>query len=87
MTKADYQKRWLIQAVAGLLVVSAGLCMTIEAGFAKNSGALALEWIAFGTLALVVFNAGLCLLIDSLRFRMLRDAAEDHSLSKNSSVK
>jgi hypothetical protein len=77
MTKAKYHKRWLVQAVSGLLLTSAGLCMTIEAGFLKSDGVSLLEWILAGTVSLIVFNAGLCLLIDSLRFRMLRDAADD----------
>ncbi|MEM1324819.1 MAG: hypothetical protein AAGI23_02635 [Bacteroidota bacterium] len=77
MSREKYHKRWLRQSVAGLLLVSAGLCMTIESALLKYEGILLLEWLLAGTVSLIVFNAGLCLLIDSVRFRMLRDQAED----------
>ncbi|MEM9886114.1 MAG: hypothetical protein AAF849_09495 [Bacteroidota bacterium] len=74
--KQQYHRRWLLQSVSGLIIVSAGLCMVIEAGIYKSSGVPVWNWVAAGTLSLIVFNAGLCLLVDALRFRMLRDQAE-----------
>ncbi|MFM7019739.1 MAG: hypothetical protein ACKOXC_02950 [Aquirufa sp.] len=59
-------KRWIIQAVSGLLLTGSGLSMSIDAGISKSLGG---EWFWYGTGALVVFQAGLCLVIDSTRFR------------------
>jgi high-affinity Fe2+/Pb2+ permease len=59
-------KRWIIQAVFGLLLTGSGLSMAIDAGISKSQGG---EWFWYGTGALVVFQAGLCLVIDSTRFR------------------
>ena len=59
--------RWFIQSVAGLLFTGTGLCMTIDAGFARFTGN---EWFWYGTFALVIFQAGLCLIIDGVRFRI-----------------
>lgn len=73
MSRQKNHLRWLIQAVSGLIILSAGLCMVIESGIWKFQGATLWEWLAAGTVSLVVFNLGLCLLVDSLRFRMLRD--------------
>jgi hypothetical protein len=59
-------KRWIIQAVSGLLLTGSGLSMAIDAGISKSQSG---EWFWYGTGALVVFQAGLCLVIDSTRFR------------------
>ncbi len=59
-------KRWIIQAVSGLLLTGGGLSMAIDAGISKSQGG---EWFWYGTVALVVFQAGLFLVIDSTRFR------------------
>jgi len=59
-------KRWIIQAVSGLLLTGSGLSMAIDAGISKSQGG---EWFWYGTGALVIFQAGLCLVIDSTRFR------------------
>lgn len=74
MIKTKLHRRWLLQSVSGLIISSMGLCMVIEAGILKFQEVSTLKWVGAGTLALIVFNAGLCLLIDSLRFRMLRDS-------------
>ena len=60
------KKRWIIQAVAGLLLTGSGLSMAIDAGICKMQGS---EWFWYGTGALVVFQVGLCLMIDSARYR------------------
>jgi len=75
--KKKYHKRWLLQSVSGLIVSSAGLCMVVEAGILKSEATNIWQWLIAGTFFLIVFNAGLCLLIDSLRFRILRDQAEE----------
>jgi len=60
------KKRWLIQAVSGLLLTGSGLSMAIDAGLTKMQGG---NWFRYGTIALIVFQSGLCLLIDSVRFK------------------
>jgi len=40
-----------------LLMTGAGLCMAIDAGFAKYANE---PWVIYGTISLVIFNAGLC---------------------------
>jgi len=59
--------RWFIQSVSCLLLTGTGLCMTIDAAFARSAGE---EWFWYGTGSLILFQAGLCLLIDALRFRL-----------------
>ncbi len=72
-TPVNHRRAWLIKAPLGLVILSFGLCLVVEAGFYKASGAATLNWVAYGTAALTVFNAGLCILIDSLRHRMLME--------------
>ena len=38
-------------------MTGAGLCMAIDAGFAKYANE---PWVIYGTISLVIFNAGLC---------------------------
>ena len=67
MNNKTRTRRWLLQAVGGLLLTGAGLSMAIDAGITRLEGD---DWFWYGTGALVVFQAGLCLMIDSLRFRI-----------------
>lgn len=60
------KKRWLIQAVSGLLLTGSGLSMAIDARLTKMQGG---NWFWYGTIALIIFQLGLCLLIDSVRFK------------------
>ncbi len=60
------RRRWLLQAVGGLLLTGAGLSMAIDAGFCKWKGD---PWVMYGTTALIIFQSGLCLMADSVRFR------------------
>ncbi len=62
--------RWFVQSTSGLILIGTGLCMTIDAGFARHSGE---EWFWYGTTSLVIFQAGLCLLVDGLRFRIKKN--------------
>lgn len=73
-----YRRRWLVQAPLGLILTSAGLCMTIESGFLKHEGVPAMQWILAGTISLVVMNAGLCVLVDALRFHIKATQLNDN---------
>ena len=57
MSDVNHKTRWLANAVIGLLMTGAGLCMSIDAGFAKYADE---PWLVYGTVSLVIFNAGLC---------------------------
>jgi hypothetical protein len=59
--------RWFIQSVSGLLHTGTGLCLTLDAVFARSAGG---GWFWYGTGSLILFQAGLCFLIDALRFRL-----------------
>lgn len=70
-TPTNHRRAWLIKAPLGLVILSFGLCLVVEAGLYKAAGAATLNWVAYGTAALTVFNAGLCLVVDSVRHRVL----------------
>ena len=55
------KKRWFVQSVLGILILSSGLCVFGEALTYKNSGQ---AWFLFGALSLILINAGICLMID-----------------------
>ena len=78
MDKRRYYFRWSVMAPIGLVLTGGGLCMAIDAGFAKNSGAPLLEWLSYGTLSLVIFNSGLSVfggaVINRMRFLMKQKA-------------
>tara|TARA_B100001113_G_scaffold86077_1_gene68680 strand:- start:304 stop:492 length:189 start_codon:yes stop_codon:yes gene_type:complete len=56
------KKRWFVQSVLGIIILSSGLCVFGEALTFKNSGR---AWFLFGTLSLILINAGICLMIDA----------------------
>ena len=56
------KKRWFVQSVLGIIMLSSGLCVFGEALTYKNSGQ---AWFLFGTLSLTLINAGICLMIDA----------------------
>jgi hypothetical protein len=64
-------RRWLIQAVGGLVTIGAGLSMAIDAGTVKAAGG---AWFWYGTAALVVFNSGICLVADAVAHRLRYEA-------------
>jgi hypothetical protein len=64
--KNNFNIRWFIQAVGGLLLTGSGLSMAIDAGIYKSQGG---DWFWYGTGSLIVFQAGLCCLIDSIRHK------------------
>ena len=65
--KNKFRKKWLLQAIAGLVFTGAGLSMAIDAGLCKMQGG---HWFWQGTFALVVFNTGLCLSINSVQYKI-----------------
>ena len=70
MNSNSMKRKWLVQAPLGLVLVGAGLCMTIDAAFLKNTGEPWPKWVTYGTFSLTVFNAGLSLFVDSVIHRI-----------------
>ena len=56
------KKRWFVQSVLGIIILSSGLCVFGEALTYKNSGQ---AWFLFGSLSLILINAGICLMINA----------------------
>ncbi len=60
------KKRWLIQAISGILLTGTGLSMAIDAGFEKFQGK---PYLLYGTLSLIIFMAGINLIIDADNYK------------------
>lgn len=58
--------RWVL-APLGLLLVGAGLSVTVDAGVRRGAGAPARRWAGQGTAGLVTLNSGLSVLGDAVR--------------------
>ncbi len=69
LTTKNEQKKWLIKAPLGLILIGFGSCLVAEAAMLKYSGAAVLNWVLYGTLALVVLNSGLCIFGDAIKHR------------------
>ncbi|MEM9325172.1 MAG: hypothetical protein AAGA85_05940 [Bacteroidota bacterium] len=77
-SKDLYYNRWLMMAPLGLTLVGFGLCLTIDAGFTRYSGASWTVWVPYGVLGLAVFNAGVSIvggaIINRCRYLVLSAA-------------
>ncbi len=51
-----HKKLWMILAPTGLILIGAGLCMAIDAGFEKQNNR---PFVLYGTFALIIFNSGI----------------------------
>ncbi|MFM1913237.1 MAG: hypothetical protein RIR51_1075 [Bacteroidota bacterium] len=60
------KKRWLIQAISGILLTGTGLSMAIDAGFEKFQGN---PYLLYGTFSLIIFMAGINLIIDADNYK------------------
>lgn len=56
----DLKRKWLLYAVAGLLLIGAGLSLTIDAALMRLKEPNTHYWFYYGTFGLVVFNSGVC---------------------------
>lgn len=66
--------RWLIGAVAGLILIGFGLSLFGQAVIYKARGESLKKWFLWGTLSLIVVNAGLCIFADAVIHRMRYEA-------------
>ncbi len=68
--------RWLIQSIAGLILIGFGLSLFGQAVIYKSNGEALRKWFLWGTISLVVVNAGICVFGDAVRQRIVYDAAQ-----------
>ena len=64
------KQKWLVYSVAGLLLIGAGLSVSIDAAFLKAEMDGTYMWIYQGTLGLVLFNAGISLFGQAIIYRI-----------------
>jgi hypothetical protein len=55
------KRRWLVFSISGLLLLGAGLSMSIHAAMVRSNTISSYQWIVLGTLGLIIFNSGICL--------------------------
>ena len=70
---------WLIESIAGLILIGFGLSLFGQAVIYKSSGEALRKWFLWGTISLVVINAGICVFGDAVRQRVVYDAAQSNS--------
>lgn len=68
---ADVTRGWLL-APLGLVLVGAGLSISIDAALRRTAGAGRGRWVGQGTVGLVVLNSGLSVFGDAVRRRATR---------------
>ena len=66
---------WLIESIAGLILIGFGLSLFGQAVIYKANGEALRKWFLWGTISLVVVNAGICVFGDAVRQRVVYDAA------------
>ena len=67
----DLLTKWIIEAVAGLILIGFGLSLFGQSVIYKSNGESVKKWFLWGTLSLVIFNAGLCIFGDAVKTRMI----------------
>lgn len=73
MEEAFY--KWLVEAVAGLILIGFGLSLFGQAVIYKSKGETVRKWFLWGTVSLIVFNAGICVFGDAVATRILYENA------------
>jgi len=73
INRMSTRTKWLLLSPVSLLLIGAGLCVTIDAGNAKNTGAPFQQWFLLGAYGLILFNTGLSLFGQAVRFRVQLD--------------
>ncbi len=62
--------KWLVESVAGLILIGFGLSIFGQAVIYKSRGESLKKWFWWGTLSLIVFNAGICVFGDAVKNRI-----------------
>lgn len=74
--------RWLVEAVAGLVLIGFGLSVFGQAVIYKSRGEKLGKWFLWGTIALIVVNAGICTFGDAVKNRMQYENAAARDVRK-----
>lgn len=75
----DFYK-WLIEAVAGLILIGFGLSLFGQSVIYKSRGDSVKKWFLWGTLSLIVINAGICIFGDSVKTRIIYELKDSKSV-------
>ena len=67
----DVFYKWLIEAVAGLILIGLGLSLFGQSVIYKSNGAPFKKWFLWGTLSLIIINAGICVFGDAVKTRVV----------------
>ena len=67
------KRKWLLFAVAGLLLIGAGLSMSIDAAILRYNQLDTIYWMMYGTFGLVIFNSGICLFGQAVIYKVKLD--------------
>jgi hypothetical protein len=73
VNRMSARTKWLLLAPAGLILIGAGLCVCIDAGFDMHGDAPFMRWFLKGTYGLILFNGGLSVFGNAIRFRVMLD--------------
>lgn len=68
--------KWLILAPVGLLLIGAGLCVLVGAGYEMHAGAPFMRWFLKGTYSLILVNGGISIFGSAIRFRVMLDTRQ-----------
>ncbi len=66
---------WLIESVAGLILIGFGLSLFGQSVIYKSRGEPLKKWFLWGTCSLIVINAGVCIFGDAVKQHIVYDAA------------
>ena len=72
----DVFYKWLIESIAGLILIGFGLSLFGQAVIHKSRGESLRKWFLWGTVSLIVVNAGICVFGDAVKNRMRYENAE-----------
>ena len=73
INRMSTRTKWILLAPFSLVLIGAGLCVIIDAGQVKQSGASFRQWFLLGTYGLILVNGGLSLFGQAVRFRVQLD--------------
>ena len=76
VNRMSARTKWLLLAPAGLLLIGAGLCVLVGAGYDMNSGAPFSRWFIKGTYSLILINGGISIFGTAIRFRVMIDTRQ-----------
>ncbi|GAA5041727.1 hypothetical protein GCM10011506_43600 [Marivirga lumbricoides] len=75
------KRRWLVYAISGLILIGAGLSLSIEAALYRFQNIGGFSWIGYGTVALIIFNSGICLFGQGVIYKVRLDDKRQQELN------